>query len=61
MVVSSEMSCFVQNFLPSTEPSEVDLSENEKRKRTDPQLLKAITGPDFSSVLSSWGKRREIS
>ena len=56
---SSEFSSFAQNFLSSTEPSEIDLSENQKRKRTDPQLLKPIPGPDLSSVLSSWGKRRE--
>ena len=53
---SSELSSFAQNFLSSTEPSELDLSENEKRKRTDPQLLKPIPGPDLSSVLSSWGE-----
>ena len=53
---SSEFSSFAQNFLSSTEPSEADLSENEKRKRTDPQLLKPIPGPDLSSVLSSWGE-----
>ena len=56
---SSEYSSFAQNFLSSTEPSEIGLSENEKRKCTDPELLKAIPGPDLSSVLSSWGKRRE--
>ena len=61
MDTSSEFSSFAQNFLSSTEPSEAGLSDNEKRKRTDPQLLKAIPGPDFSSVLSSWGKRRETS
>ena len=61
MDTSSEFSSFAQNFLSSTEPSEVGLSESEKRKRTDPQLLKAIPGPDLSSVLSSWGKRRETS
>ena len=49
---SSEFSSFAQNFLSSTGPSEVDWSESEKRKRTDPQLLKAIPGPDLSSVLS---------
>ena len=53
---SSEFSSFAQNFLSSTELSEVDLSENEKRERTDPQLLKAIPGPDLTSVLSSWGE-----
>ena len=36
--------------------SEDDLSENEKRVNTDPQLLKPIPSPDLSSVLSSWGK-----
>ena len=56
MDTSSEFSSFAQNFLSSTEPSELDLSESEKRKRTDPQLLKAIPGPDLSSVLSSWGE-----
>ena len=54
MDTSSEFSSFAQNFLSSTEPSEAGLSDNEKRKRTDPQLLKAIPGPDLSSVLSSW-------
>ena len=53
---SSEFSSFAQNFLSSTEPSETGLSENEKRKRTDPLLLKPIPGPDLSSVLSSWGE-----
>ena len=53
---SSEFSSFAQNFLSSTELSEMGLSENEKRKRTDPLLLKPIPGPDLSSVLSSWGE-----
>ena len=53
---SSEFSSFAQNFLSSTEPSEMGLSGNEKRKRTDPLLLKPIPGPDLSSVLSSWGE-----
>ena len=56
MDTSSEFSSFAQNFLSSTEPSEAGLSDNEKPKRTDPQLLKAIPGPDLSSVLSSWGE-----
>ena len=56
MDTSSEFSSFAQNFLSSTKPSEAGLSDNEKRKRTDPQLLKAIPGPDLSSVLSSWGE-----
>ena len=45
MDTSSEFSSFAQNFMSSTELSEIGLSENEKRKRTDPQLLKAIPGP----------------
>ena len=53
---SSEYSSFAQIFLSSTKPSEIDLSESEKRKRTDPQFLKAIPGPNLSSVLSSWGE-----
>ena len=61
MDTSSEFSSFAQNVLSSTEPSEAGLSDNEKRKRTDPQLLKAIPGPDLSSVLFSWGKRLETS
>ena len=56
MNTSSEFSSFAQNFLSSTEPSEVGLSENEGRKRTHPQLLKTIPGPDISSNLSFWGE-----
>ena len=56
MDTSSEYSSFAQNFLSSTDPSEVDCSESEKPKRTDPQLLIAIPGPDLSSVFSSWGE-----
>ena len=42
--------------------SEIGLSEIEKRKMTDPQLLKPIPGPDLSSVLSSWreGARHKL-
>ena len=36
--------------------SEEGLTENEKRARTDPQLLKPIPSPDLSSVLSIWGE-----
>ena len=53
---SSEFSSFAQNFLSSTELSEEDMSENEKRAQTDPNLLKPIPGPDMSSVLSFWGE-----
>ena len=52
---STEFSSFAQNFL-STEMPEEGLSENEKRGRTDPQLLKSIPGPELSSVLSFWGE-----
>ena len=50
---STEISSFTQNFLSSTEMSEEDLTENEKRANTDPQFLKPIPGPDISAVLSS--------
>ena len=53
---SSEFSSFAQNFLSSTELSEEEMSENDKRAQTDPQLLKPIAGPDLSSVLSFWGE-----
>ena len=53
---SSEFSSFAQNFLSSTELPEEDMSENEKRAQTDPNLLKPIPGPDLSSVLSFWGE-----
>ena len=53
---STELSSFAQNFLYSTKMSEEGLSENKKHARTDQQLLKTIPGPDFSSVLSFWGK-----
>ena len=53
---SSEFSSVVQNFLSSTEMSEEGLSENEKRKRTDPQLLQAFSCSDLSSVLSFRGE-----
>ena len=53
---SSEYNSFAQNFLPSTEPSEIGLLENEKKKCTNPQLLKKILGPELSSVHSSWGE-----
>ena len=51
---STEISFFAQNLLSSTEMSEEGLTENEKRARTDPQLLKPIPGPDLSSILSFW-------
>ena len=53
---SSEFSSVAQNFLSSTEMSEVGLSEREIKRRTYPQSLEAKAGPDLSSVLSSWGE-----
>ena len=51
---SSEFISFAQNILSSSETSKIGLLKNEKRKRTDPQLLMPIPCPDLSSVLSSW-------
>ena len=54
----SEFSSFAQNFLSSW----LCLSEIKKRKRTDPQMLKPIQGPNLSSVLSFFlggGKAKE--
>ena len=53
---STEFCSFAENFFSSTKISEEGLSENEKQERTDPQLLKPIPGPDFSSVLSFVGE-----
>ena len=53
---NTEFSFFAQNLLSSTEMSEEGLTEDEKRARTDPQLLKPIPGPDLSSDLSFWGE-----
>ena len=53
---SSEFRFFARNILSTTEKSEVRLSETEIKRRTDPQLLKAIAGTDVSSVFSSWGE-----
>ena len=50
---SSEYRSFAQNFFSLTEELEIGLSETEKRKRTDPQFLKAIPVPNLFSVLSS--------
>ena len=55
----SEFSSFAQNFLSSTEMSEEGMSENEKHKRTDPQLPKPIFGPNLSSVFFGGGLRGE--
>ena len=44
-------------FLSSTDPSEAGLSEREIRKRTDPDLLAPIPGPDsqLQEVKKLWG------
>ena len=44
-------------FLSSTDPSESGLSEREIRKRTDPELMAPIPGPDFQlqEVKNLWG------
>ena len=52
----SEHSSFAQSILSTTEESENGLSEDQKRKRTDPQLLKAIPDPDLSSVFCCGGR-----
>ena len=53
---STEFSSFAQNILSSTEMLEEGLTENGKRARIDPQLLKPIPGPDLSSDLAFWGE-----
>ena len=44
-------------FLSSTDPSETGLSEREIRKRTDPELMAPIPGPDsqLQEVKDLWG------
>ena len=44
-------------FLSSTDPSETGLSEREIRKRTDPELMAPILGPDsqLQEVKDLWG------
>ena len=44
-------------FLPSTDPSEAGLSGREIRKRTDPDILAPISGPDsqLQEVKKLWG------
>ena len=46
-------------FLSSTDPSEEGLSEREIRKRTDPELIASIPGPDsqLQEVKDLWGAR----
>ena len=48
---SDELSSLFHNQFPSpTEDSEAPLSEAAIRKRTDPELLKQIPGPDLKTV-----------
>ena len=44
-------------FLSSTDPREEGLSERENRKRTDPELMAPIPGPDsqLQEVKDLWG------
>ena len=44
-------------FLSSTDPSEAGLSEREVRKRTDPELMAPIPGPDSQllEIENIWG------
>ena len=44
-------------FLSSTDPSEAGLSKREVRKRTDPELMAPIPGPDsqLQEVENLWG------
>ena len=44
-------------FLSCTDPSEIGLSEREIRKRTDPELMAPIPGPDsqLQEVKNLWG------
>ena len=44
-------------FLSSTDPSEIGLSERKIRKRTDPELMAPIPGPDsqLQEVKNLWG------
>ena len=54
---SSELSSLFHYEFPSpTEASEAPLSEAEVRKRTDPELLKPIPGPNLDSVALNWGE-----
>ena len=56
---SSGFCSFAQNFLSTTEESGEGLLENEMRKRTDPQLLKAVPGPDLlPSFFRERGERK---
>ena len=54
----SEFSSFSHNFLSPTEMSEMVLSESEKRKKPNPQLLRTTPGSDFFSVLSFLAKEQ---
>ena len=49
----------LRRSLSWTEPSELDLSENDERKRPDPELLKPTSGCDVSSVLFHWGEAKD--
>ena len=58
---SSEYSSLFHSQFPSaTEPSEAPLSEAKVRKRTDPELLKPIPGPDLKTVACNWGEKTKV-
>ena len=54
---ASELTSSEFEFLSSTDPSESGLSEREIRKRTDPELMAPIPGPDsqLQEVKDLWG------
>ena len=54
---ASELTSSEFEFLSSTDPSEPGLSEREIRKRTDPELMAPIPGPDsqLQEVKDLWG------
>ena len=54
---ASELTSSEFEFLSSTDPSETGLSEREIRKRTDPELMTSIPGPDsqLQEVIDLWG------
>ena len=53
---ASELTSSEFEFLSSTDPSETGLSEREIRKRTDPELMAPIPGPDsqLQEVKNLW-------
>ena len=50
-------------FLSATDPTEEDLSDREIRKRTDPELMAPIQGPEsqLKKVQDLWGPKASTS